>query len=117
MNVLVACEFSGIVRDAYRSRGHNAWSCDLLPCERDNRFHLQMDVREILYLGCWDLMIGHPPCTHLAASGASHFHKKKKRQVKALEFFLELLNAPVSMICLENPVSVISTRVRKADQI
>lgn len=115
MKVLIACEFSGTVRDAFKRRGHDAWSCDLLPTEAPGN-HIQGDVLNVLDDG-WDLMIGHPPCTHLAVSGARHFHKKKKRQQRALEFFCALLNAPIPRICLENPVSVAGSRVGPADQI
>jgi len=113
--VLVACEFSGIVRDAFAKRGHDAWSCDFLPSEREGK-HIQGDVLEILNRG-WDLMIGHPPCTHLAVSGARWFKDKKKEQEEALDFVRQLMNAPISRICIENPISVISTRIRKPDQI
>lgn len=115
MRVLVACEFSGRVRDAFLKVGCDAWSCDLLPTEVKGP-HIQDDVLNHLDEG-WDLMIAHPPCTHLAVSGAKHFHKKAKRQRKALEFVLQLLNAPIHRICLENPVSVISTRICKPTQI
>lgn len=113
--VLVACEFSGTVRSAFRAMGHDAWSCDLLPAEDDGP-HMQCDVLSVLGDG-WDLMIAHPPCTHLAVSGARHFHKKQKEQGEALEFVGALLDAPIPRICLENPVSVISTRIRKPTQI
>lgn len=115
VRVLVACEFSGIVRDAFRSRGHDAWSCDLLPSEREGP-HIQGDVRDILGRG-WDLMIAHPPCTHLAVSGAAWFHRKQDEQAEALEFVRLLLAAPIGRIALENPVSVISTKIRKPNQI
>lgn len=115
MRVLVACEFSGIVRDAFLARGHDAWSCDLLPTESPGP-HIQGDV--LLHLGQeWDLMIAHPPCTHLAVSGAKWFKFKQKEQAEALEFVRVLLNAPVPRIALENPVSVISTKIRKPSQI
>jgi len=113
--VLVACEFSGTVRSAFRAMGHDAWSCDLLPAE-DGGEHYQCDVRDVLDRG-WDLMIAHPPCTHLAVSGARHFHRKQKEQGEALEFVRTLLEAPIPRICLENPVSVISTKIRKPTQI
>lgn len=116
MRVLVACEFSGIVRDAFRARGHSALSCDLLPSESDVIHHYQGDVRDIINDG-WDLMIAHPPCTHLAVSGARWFKDKRQEQAAALEFVRFLLNAPIPRIALENPVSVISTRIRKPEQI
>ena len=115
MKVLIACEFSGIVRDAFRLNGHEAISCDLLPTERLNGPHIQGDVLD--HLDGWDLMICHPPCTHLAVSGAMHFHRKQKEQEEALEFVRRLMAAPIPRICLENPVSIISTRIRKPDQI
>lgn len=119
MKVLVACEFSGIVRDAFIARGHDAWSCDLLPSERPGP-HLQGDIREHLDDGGvngWDLMIAHPPCTHLAVSGARWFAEKRQEQEDALAFVRALLDAPIPRIALENPVSVISSHIRKPDQI
>lgn len=116
MKVLVACEFSGIVRSAFRARGHDAWSCDILPAEDGSPFHHQRDVREILRDG-WDLMIAHPPCTHLAVSGARWFKDKQREQAEALDFVRELLEAPIPRIALENPISVISSKIRKPDQI
>ena len=113
--VLVACEFSGIVRDAFIKRGHDAVSCDLLPTESPGPHH-QGDVRDILGDG-WDLAIMHPPCTHLAVSGARWFKDKKKEQREALDFVRLLLNAPIPRIALENPISVISSKIRKPDQI
>ena len=115
MNVLVACEFSGIVRDAFTARGHDATSCDLLPSERPGK-HIEDDVIPHLNDG-WDLLIAHPPCTHLAVSGAAWFYRKQKEQREALVFVKKLLDAPIDKICLENPVSVISTKIRKPDQI
>ena len=115
MRVLVACEFSGTVRRAFQKLGHDAWSCDLLPAD-DGGPHILGDVRQVLH-GGWDLMIAHPPCTHLAVSGARHFHRKQAEQADALDFVRTLLDAPIPRIALENPVSVISSRVRKPDQI
>jgi hypothetical protein len=115
MKVLVACEFSGTVRDAYARRGHDAWSCDIIPSESPGN-HFQCDVLSVLDRG-WDLMIAHPPCTHLAISGSRWFPKKIKEQQDAIDFVLALLNAPIKMIALENPVGVIGTVVRPADQI
>lgn len=115
MRVLVACEFSGIVREAFRKAGHDAWSCDLLPSDKPGK-HIKGDVLDVLGDG-WDLMIAHPPCTHLAVSGARHFATKRKEQAESLAFVSVLLNAPIKRIALENPVSVISTRIRKPDQI
>ena len=115
VRVLIACEFSGIVRDAFRLAGHTATSCDLLPSERSGP-HYQGDVRDILGAG-WDLMVAHPPCTHLAVSGARWFKDKQAEQAEALEFVRLLLDAPIPRIALENPVSIISSRIRKPDQI
>ena len=116
MRILVACEFSGRVREAFSARGHDAWSCDLLPTDIVSDHHIQGNVLEILDDG-WDLMIAHPPCTHLAVSGARWFKDKQVEQAEALEFVRALLNAPIERIALENPVSIISSRVRKPDQI
>lgn len=115
MKVLVACEYSGAVRDAFRARGHEAMSCDLLPAEKPGP-HYQGPVQNILGDG-WDLMIAHPPCTHLAVSGARWFKHKQEEQAEALAFVRLLLNAPIPRIALENPVSIISSRFRKPDQI
>jgi site-specific DNA-cytosine methylase len=117
MRVLVACEFSAVVRDAFRAQGHNAWSCDLLPTEGDPQWHYQCDVQVPLVSRRWDLLIAHPPCTHLAVSGARWFKDKREEQDEALVFVWNLMNAPVERICMENPVSVISSRIRKPDQI
>lgn len=115
MRVLVACEFSGIVRDAFDALGHDAWSCDLLPTEKWGH-HIQGDVLTVLDQG-WDVLIAHPPCTHLAVSGARWFKDKETEQADALGFVRTLLNAPIPRIALENPISVISSRIRKPDQI
>jgi hypothetical protein len=114
MRVLVACEFSGVVRDAFLCAGHDAVSCDLLPADRGGP-HIQGDVLTVLHAG-WDLMIAHPPCTHLAVSGARWFKDKLPEQAEALEFVRLLLDAPIPRIALENPVSIISSRIRKPDQ-
>ena len=115
MRVLVACEFSGIVRDAFIARGHDAISCDLLPTERPGP-HYQGDVLDIIDDG-WDLMVGHPPCTHLAVSGARWFKDKVQEQNCALIFVAKLMSANIPKICIENPISIISSRIRKPDQI
>jgi site-specific DNA-cytosine methylase len=115
MKVLVACEYSGVVRDAFRALGHDAMSCDLLPTDVDGP-HYQGDVRDILADG-FDLMIAHPPCTHLAVSGARWFKDKVEQQREALDFVRLLMNAPIPRICIENPVSIISSRIRKPDQV
>src|SRR5260221_977701 len=123
MRVLVACEFSGRVREAFRQyHGIDALSCDLLPCEYDKAdtdYHLKMDVFDAIHLhGPWHLMIAFPPCTHLAVSGAHLFKSKKTdgRQQAAIDFFMALVNAPIPQIAVENPVGVMSTIYRKPDQ-
>ena len=116
MRVLVACEYSARVRDAFRSRGHDAWSCDLLECEADPQWHIIQPVEEVL-ADDWDLMIAHPPCTHLATSGARHFHRKRQEQEQALDFVRLLMAAPIPRWCIENPVSVISTAIAPPSQI
>ena len=117
MRVLIACEYSGTVRDAFRAAGHDAMSCDLLPTDKPGPHH-QGDVFDIIG-NDWDMMIAHPPCTHLAVSGAKHFAAKiaDGRQAAALLFVRRLLDAPIPRICLENPVSIISSQIRKPDQI
>ena len=116
MRVLVACEYSGRVRDAFRRRGHFAMSCDLLECEADSEFHYQGPVEDIINDG-WDLMVAHPPCTHLAVSGSRHFYRKQREQAEALDFVRFLMNSPIERWCIENPVSVISSAIRRPDQI
>ena len=113
--MLVACEYSGRGRDAFLAKGHDAMSCDLLPTDSPGP-HYQGDVLDVLGDG-WDLMIAHPPCTHLAVSGARWFKNKQAEQAEALEFVAKLLDADIPRIALENPVSVISSRIRKPDQI
>lgn len=112
----MACEFSGHVRDAFAARGHFAVSCDLLRSEAHPGYHYRGDVRDILYDG-WDLMIAHPPCTYLASSGAVWQRARRSLVRAALEFVLELMNAPIYRICIENPVGLISTRIRQPDQM
>lgn len=118
MRVLIACEYSGAVRDAFRAAGHNAMSCDLLPSEVPGP-HYQGDARDVLGDG-WDLMVAHPPCTYLSVSGM-HWTRRGLRDPQltedALDFVRLLLAAPIPRIALENPVSIISTRIRKPDQI
>jgi hypothetical protein len=118
MKVLVACESSGNVRDAFIRAGHDAMSCDMLPSESAGS-HYQGDVLDILDRG-WDLMIAHPPCTYLSVSGM-HWTTRGLRDPQltedALEFFRVLMNAPIHKIAIENPVSVVSSRIRKPDQI
>ena len=135
MKVLIACEYSGIVRDAFIKKGHQAVSCDLLPSESDLGEHYQGDVTDILYDG-WDLMIAHPPCTYLSVSGARWYYhpedkhlpyderrphpmhpNRKQYQQEALDFVQLLLDAPIDKIAVENPISVISSRIKKPTQI
>lgn len=116
MKVLIGCEFSGVVRRAFREMGHDAWSCDLLPADDDSPYHIQADVLSILDHD-WHLAIFHPPCTHLAVSGARWFRDKQVEQAEALQFVRDLMDTPISRIAIENPVSIISSRIRKPDQI
>ncbi len=134
LRVLVACEYSGRVRDAFAKKGHDAWSCDIIPSETKGN-HFLGDVRQHLDKG-WDVMVAHPPCTHLSVSGArwlvdgwvtqkSHpdgrywydGSEKRELQKDGLQFVLDLMNAPIPQICIENPVSVISTKIGKPTQI
>jgi len=119
VRVLIACEFSGTVRRAFRALGHDAWSCDLLPAEDGDQHHIQSNAIGPAFgaWGAWDLMIAHPPCTHLAVSGARWFKDKQVEQAEALDFVRRLLDAPIPRIALENPISIISSRIRKPDQI
>lgn len=117
MRVLIACEYSGKVRDAFLAMGHDAMSCDLLPTDSPGP-HYQGDVMDIIG-GGWDMMIAHPPCTHLSVSGARHFAKKREsgQQQAALAFVEKLMSADIEKIAIENPVSIISSHIRKPDQI
>jgi hypothetical protein len=115
MRVLVACEFSGIVREAFKRRGHDAWSCDLLPTEIPGQ-HYQGDVRMII-LERWDLIIAHPPCTYLSSSGAKWWRDRWVEQVDAERFFMEFTNPRLTTIAIENPIGIMSTVYRKPDQI
>jgi len=120
MRVLVACEFSGTVRDAFRQCGHTAVSADILPSKKPGE-HYQGDVRDILSDG-WDLMIAHPPCTYLCNGGNNWLNRRpdlnwRENREVAFGFFMELINAPIEKICVENPIGCISTKYRKPDQI
>ena len=118
MRVLIACEFSGVVRESFRSRGHDAWSCDLLPALDKSPFHLEMDaVWAAENEGEWDLMIAHPPCTYLAVSGARWWKDHKEDQHKAAQLAYMLLSCAIPRICLENPIGYLSTYIRKPEQI
>lgn len=116
MRVLIACEFSGAVRDAFRARGHDAWSCDLLPADGH---HFQRDALEVVAAYPWDMMIAHPPCTDLCVSGARWFAQKRAdgSQQRAIKFFMQLCNAPVPRVAIENPIGIMSRLYRKPDQI
>ena len=116
MKVLVACEFSGVVRRAFHKLGHDAWSCDLFPADDFHEAHICDSVLNHLHHG-WDLMIAHPPCTHLAVSGARWFKNKQAEQAQAMNFFYRLVNAPIAKICIENPIGIMSTQHQKPDQI
>jgi site-specific DNA-cytosine methylase len=117
MRVLVACEFSGIVRDAFLARGHDAWSCDLLPTERERERHYQGDVMDIINYG-WDMMIAHPPCTYLSYAGTRHWNApgRIKKRLEALEFFRILWESPIDKICIENPKGCASPIIAKFTQ-
>lgn len=126
MRVLIACEFSGAVRNAFRALGHDAWSCDILPAEDGSLHHLQLDVRRTLDGFCnsgrqpWDLMIAHPPCQYLCSSGLQWNLRvlgRAEKTEEALGFVRELLDAPIPRIALENPLGRIGTAIRKADQV
>ncbi len=117
MCVLIACEFSGVVRRAFRDRGHDAWSCDLLPAEDGNTVHhFEADAIGAAY-NPWDLVIAFPPCTHLCVSGARWFKNKQREQAESIQFFMALANLPIPRIAIENPIGIMSTRYRKPDQI
>lgn len=117
MKVLIACEYSGVVRDAFIAKGHDAMSCDLLPTDVPGP-HYQGNVLDVLNYP-WDLMIAHPPCTHLSVSGARHFAAKRmdERQQSAVSFFMTLANATIPRIAIENPVCIMSSLWRKPDQV
>ena len=120
MEILIGCEFSGVVRDAFRKKGHNAYSCDILPADGDSTYHLQMDVFEAIKLKPWDLAIFHPPCTYLCSSGLHWNTRVPGRQAlteEAVQFVKDLLNCGIPRIALENPIGCISSRIRKPDQI
>lgn len=120
MKVLVGCEYSGIVREAFRARGHDAWSCDIIPSEDDSPYHIQKDVFEVIDGAAWELAIFHPPCTYLAVSGYHWNSKIEGRSEKtdlAIEFVRRLMECGIPRIAVENPRSVISSRIRPADQM
>lgn len=124
MNVLIGCEESGVVRDAFRKLGHNAWSCDILPCSGDPTYHLQMDVFDAIKLKQWDLAIFHPPCTYLTTTGnkwmkpefQDRFPNRIQQRKDAIKFFIDLYNTDIPKIAVENPVGIMSSEWRKPDQ-
>lgn len=110
MRILVACEFSGTVRDAFREKGHEAWSCDIIPTDAEPAFHYQCDALELLDMG-WDMLIAHPPCTFLSNAGAVHLHgggtlnqERYMQGIEAKQFFMKMLNSGIQKVCIENPV-------------
>jgi len=113
--VLIACEYSGRVREALRKKGVDAWSCDILPSDDNSDYHIQKDLKEVLK-DEWFAIIAFPPCTHLAVSGARHFHKKQKEQKEALEFVQMIFDYDCEYLCIENPVGVISSKIKKPTQ-
>lgn len=118
MKILVACEMSGRVREAFAAKGHDAWSCDLQPCEQGSLFHIVSDWREAFKLTNWDLVLAFPPCTHLCVSGARHFAVKKAdgRQTEGINFFMEFTHLKCKW-AIENPIGIMSTHYRKPDQV
>lgn len=118
MRILIGCEYSGRVREAFRALGHDAWSCDLLDSEDDSPYHIKGDVLQAANGGGWDLGIFHPPCTHLAVSGARHFEAKRAdgRQQEAVDFFLAIARLKIPRMAIENPVCIMSSIWRKPDQ-
>jgi len=120
MKVLIACEESQEVCKAFRELGHEAYSCDILPCSGGHpEWHFQKDVFEVIKQEYWDLMVAHPPCTHLCVSGARHFKEKiaDGRQQEGIDFFMKLINAPIERICVENPICIMSSKYKKPTQI
>jgi hypothetical protein len=115
MRILIACEFSGVVREEFSKLGHDAWSCDLLPSEKEGK-HIQDDVLKHLNDG-WDMMIAFPPCTYLCSSGARWWKYRRKEQAEAIEFVKTLWNAPIPKVAIENPIGILSTVWRKPDQV
>lgn len=117
MRVIIGCEFSGVVRRAFRARGHDAWSCDLLPAEDGDEHHYQEDVLKVIRRQEWDLGIFHPPCTLLTRAGARWWKGKEREQLESLRFVDQLLMCPIPKVALENPIGIISTQIRKPTQI
>ncbi len=116
MKVLIGCEFSGAVRDAFRELDHDAYSCDIIPDEKNSKYHIRGDILDVISKD-WDLGIFFPPCTHLCVSGARWFAEKQQEQKEALDFVRTLMNCDIPRIAVENPIGIISSRIRKPDQI
>lgn len=125
LKVLIACEFSGAIRNEFRNLGHDAFSCDIVPSLDNSPYHYQCDVRSIINAHEWDLMIAHPPCTYLTLAGnrwfkpeyAEKYPTRQQDRQDAIDFFMELYNAPIPHIAVENPIGIMSSQFRKADQI
>lgn len=119
MRILIGCELSGVVREAFRARGHDAWSCDIEPADDKSQFHIQGDLLDVMFDQPWDMMIAHPPCTYLSSSGL-HWNKRRPEREQltkeAAMFFIQCWEAPIAKICIENPVGCMSTILRKPDQ-
>lgn len=122
MKILVACEFSGVVRRAFTAKGHDVWSCDFLPSDDNSPQHIQGDVLALLDRGDWDMMIAHPPCTYLCNGGNNWLNRRpdlnwRGNREQAAEFFMRFINAPIDKIAVENPIGCMSSKYRKPDQI
>ena len=117
MKILIACEYSGTVTKAFQDKGHKAYSCDLLPSDRNDIKHFKCDVEQLINTVDFDMIVAFPPCTHLAVSGARWFKAKQVEQKQAIDFFMNLTNADIPKIAIENPIGIMSTRYRKPDQI
>ena len=118
MRILVACEYSAVVRDAFRRKGHDAWSVDILPTEGDARWHIQGDALEAIYGQHWDMLIGHPPCTYLSRAGARWWKQPGRSELAdaAAEFVYRFRDAPIERIAIENPIGQLNRRWRYPDQ-
>jgi len=119
LSILIGCEFTGTVRDAFRKKGYDAYSCDLIPSEDNSIYHIKDDIKRVATFGkfMWEMLIVFPPCTHLCVSGARWFKNKEKQQTRALDFIRMLMKLPIKKIAIENPIGIISTKIRKPDQI
>lgn len=117
MKILIGCEFSGVVRKEFRDRGHDAWSCDIITSEDSSPYHYQCSLLQVLYTKNWDMLIAFPPCTNLASSGARWFSHKVIEQRKSIDFVKSLWLSKIEKIAIENPIGILSTQIRKPDQI